>query len=494
MEPLQPGYKPSLMIIFAYLGEIHAERHQRTKRKSDLDEALWATQLALSISSADHPITATLLNNLANGLWRRYRSGGHEDDLHRALDYGFQALELLSREDSNRATVLGALGAIRASLYDCRGDFQDLQEAISITRKSIDIATRCAGNALVILFNNLGAYLWIQYCLTNRVEDLDDSVVSFVKALEYATDNTVDRVTCLINSGHVLTQRYHRTRQLQDLNCALENAKEVVRLDPQNEDLATLLKRLDHFLDRRHDPTSSVHWSKSHGNANLELGKFLMLLAVFILIVAMYAYHLRTEILLSIVAFPIGIIYHWMCSRRPTAEQRISIEDYFAPISSMRRLLGSQGGSHEYTPKLLAVPLIPVPSASSLRGIQTSDFSAYSSLLYNQRLESIQSVKPEREVKSRSSTGHRRDRSEKVHKGRHSDHRPVSPPRGSHNGIPTIGVMAPSGFVNSELRKESFSSVVRNARPQAEVELSRNEIGSSRRQREAHLVSSCPPW
>jgi tetratricopeptide (TPR) repeat protein len=482
------------MMIFACLGEIHAERHQRTKRKADLDEAVWATQLALSISSAEHPITATLLNNLANGLWRRYRFGGHEDDLHRALDYGFQALELLSQEDSNQATVLGALGAIRASLYDCRGDFQDLQEAISITRKSIDIATRCAGSALVILFNNLGVYLWIQYCLTNRVDDLDDSAVSFVKALEYATDNTVDRVTCLINSGHVLTQRYHRTRQLQDLNCALENSKEVVRLDPQNEDLATLLKRLDRFLDRRRDPTSSVHWSKSHGNANLMLGKLLILSAVFVLIFAMYAYHLRTEILLSIVAFPIGIIYHWMSSRRPTAERRISKEDYFAPISSMRRFLGSQGGSHEYTPKLLAVPLIPVPSASSLRGIQSSNFSAYSSILYNQRRQSIQSMKSERENKRRFSTGHHRDRVEKVHKGRHSGYRPMSPPRGSHNETPTIGVMAPSGFVNYELQKESLSSVVRNARPEAEVGLSRNETGSSCRQREAHLVSSCPPW
>jgi hypothetical protein len=211
------------------------------------------------------------------------------------------------------------------------------------------------------------------------------------------------------------------------------------------------------------------------------------------LIVAMYAYHPRTEILLSIVAFPSGIIYHWMISRRPTAKQRISMEDAFAPISSIREHLGSLGGSHEYAPKLLAMPLIPVPFASSLRGIQTSDFSEYSSLLYNQRRQSIHSVRPERVVKSRPSTCNHRDRDEKVHKGRHRGHRPMSPPRGGHNGIPTAAVTTPSLFVKCESPKDSFPPVVRNVRPQVEVELSRNEMGSSRRKRETHVVGSYPP-
>lgn len=99
MESLQPGYKPSLVMIFACLGEIHAERHHRTKRKVDLDEAIWATKLGLSISAADHPLTAILLNNLANELWRRYRYSGHENDLHQALDYGFRALGIGSARD-----------------------------------------------------------------------------------------------------------------------------------------------------------------------------------------------------------------------------------------------------------------------------------------------------------------------------------------------------------------------------------------------------------
>ncbi|KAJ5379558.1 hypothetical protein N7509_012677 [Penicillium cosmopolitanum] len=491
MESLRPGYKPSLMMIFACLGDIHAERHQKTKRKADLDEAVWATRLALRISSADHPITTTLLNNLANGLWRRYRSTGHEDDLHQALFYGLQASETLFRvEDSDRAAVSGALGAIRGSLYDCRGDFQDLQEAISITRRSIDTATRWADTASVILFNNLGAYLWTQYCLTGRREDLDESVVTFVKALECLTDNTVDRVTCLINSGHVLAQRYHHTRQLEDLSCALQTAQEAMHLDPQNGDLTTLLKRLDRFLDRRHEPKSPVHWPKTHWNANIESGNPLILLAVFIFIVAMYAYQLRTEILFSMVAFPCGIICHWMISRRPTAKQRISLKDNFASISSMREHLASLGKSNEYNPKLLAVPLIKVPFASSLRGIQTSDFSTYSSLSYNGRRQSIHSVKSEHLVENRPSTGHRRDGDVKVHKGRYRGHRLMSPPRAGH-GIPTIAATTPYVCVKSDYPK-CFHPVMQNAIPQVEEDLSRNEMGSSRRQRETHVVGSYP--
>lgn len=346
----------------------------------------------------------------------------------------------------------------------------------------------------MISFNNLGAYLWTQYCLAGREEDLDNSVVSFVKALECATNDTVDRVTCLINSGYVLTQRYHRTGRLQDLECALDNAQEAMRLDPPNRDLATLLKCLDRFLERRRESTSSVHWSKSHGNsnANRKLWTLLILLVVFIFIVAMYVYHFKTEILLSIVAFPIGIISHWIISARPTAEQRISLKDYSPLVSSTRGLLDRRRRSHEYNPKVLAVPLIPLPFASSLRDIQTSDFSAYASSLYHQRRQSLQSVKSERKVRSRSSTGYRRDRDERVYKARHGGHRPVSHRR-IHQETPNMGNMTPSGSVSPEFGNKSFPSIVREVRSQAEIELSRNVMGSSRRQREAYVVGFCPP-
>lgn len=490
MESLQPGHKPSLVMIFACLGDIHAERHHKLKRKADLDEAVWATRLALSISSADHPITLTLLNNLANGLWRRYQSTGQKEDLHQALFYGLQASHSASREDSDQVAVLGTLGAIRASIYICRDDFQDLQEAISITRRSIRIATRCAGTAPVFLFNNLGVYLWMQHCITGRREDLDESVVSFGNALGCSTDNSVDRMTCLINSGQVLTQRYHRTGQLEDLSQALENAQEAMRLDPQNEDLSTFLKCLDHSLDRRGGPISPLDWLKGLWNARRELGKLLMPLAIFSMIVTVYVYLPRTDILFSIFAFPTGIIYHWMTSQRPTAEQRIAMKRKSALTTSMRENLCPLGGLYEYTPKVLAAPLIPVPFASSLRGIQISDFSAHPSLLYSQRRRSINSVTSEWVAKSRSLSIHPRKRDEKVHKGRHRGHRLVSPPRGGSNEISIIADNTSTAFAKCELPKGSLPSVVQKTRSQIEAELSRNKMDSSRGKQKAHVVSS----
>ncbi|KAJ5733167.1 hypothetical protein N7533_013614 [Penicillium manginii] len=488
MGSLQPGYKPSLVLIFASLGDIHAERYHKTKRKADLDEAIWATRLALSISSADHPLTTTLLNNLGNGLWRRYRSASQEDDLHQALYYSLQAVDSLSWEDSNLADVLGTLGAIRASLYDCRGDFQDLQEAISITRRSIDIATQCARTAPVIIFNNLGVYLWTQYRLTDHREDLDDSISTLVKAVKFPTENTVERVTCLINSGYVLTQRYHRTGQLQDLSCALEHAQEAVRLDPQNGDLTTLLKFLDRFIDQHREPISSVHCSESRWNLNRFSGKILMALFVLILIATIYAYHPRVELLLSIVAFPSGIIYHWLVSRRPNTEPRISKQYHFMPILSLREHIGTLGKSKEFTPKVLEVPLIPVPSVSSLRGIQTSNFSAYTSALYHQRRQSIHPVKTGLVGESRFLTDRHRAKEEKVHKTKYRGHRLMSLPRLSHDEIPTISAKTPGVSGKCESPKNSVPSVLQIARLPAEVQLSRNEMGSAYRQPETHVV------
>lgn len=469
MGSLQPGYKPSLVMIFACLGDIHAERHQKTKRKADLDEAISATRLALSISSADHPINTTLLNNLANGLWQRYQSIENEDDLHQALFYALQALDSISHDDSNRAAVLATLGAIRASFYECHGEYQNLQEAIVGTRKSIDITIQCEGAASLALLNNLGAYMWTQYGLTSRREDLDQSVISFFKALESESDSTADRVGCLVNCVQVLNQRYHRTGQLEDLSRALEIAQEAMRLDPENADLATLLKHLDHFLDRRRGHQFQGHWSKGEWKMGRELWKLLILLTTLLTILAMYHYHFRTEILLSMIAFPCGIMFRSILNRSPQPKKN-TMKNTFRSLKFVGALFGPRDGPQEYTPKLLAVPLIPVPFTSSLRGIQTSDVSAYSSLLHKQR----QSSNSDRGVRRRSPVGHERGRNTQRHKGRHaSGHRPMSPHE-RHPGKLFIAATSPGPLMRRESPQRHLSSAPRTIRPQVEVEFSRN--------------------
>ena len=482
MGTLQPGYKPSLVMIFACLGDIHAERHQKTKRKADLDEAISATRLALSISSADHPINTTLLNNLANGLWKRYQSIGNEDDLHQALFYGLQASDSISHDDSNRAAVLATLGAIRASFYECQGEYQNIfQEAIAATRKSIDITIRCEGAASLALLNNLGAYLWTQYTLTSRREDLDQSVIWLFKALESPKGNTADRVTCLINCVQVLNQRYHRTGQLEDLSCALEIAQEAMRLDPGNADLAMLLKDLDHFLDRRRGRQFQPPWSKSQWKTSRELWKPLMLLASLLTILAMYHYNFRTEILLSMIAFPCGLMFRSILSRNSRPKKN-TVKNTFRSLTFVGALFGPRDGLQEYTPKLLAVPLIPVPFTSSLRGIQTSDVSAYSSSLHNQRLSS----NSDRVVRRRSPVGHARGQK---HKGRHHGHRPVSP-RERHHRMPIIATTTPSVVAGRESPKRHLSPAPRSIGPQVEVEVefSRND-GSMQQLESIHTDS-----
>jgi hypothetical protein len=81
-------------------------------------------------------------------------------------------------------------------------------------------------------------------------------------------------------------------------------------LDPRNRDLVTLLRGLDRFLERRRDPASTMSWSKRLRLATVKRGKFSLLLAILLFIIATYIYHPRTEILLSVIAFPSGIICH----------------------------------------------------------------------------------------------------------------------------------------------------------------------------------------
>lgn len=363
-------------MIFAYLGDIHASRHQTAGRKTDLDEAVSATRLAISISTADNPMSTTLLNNLGNLLLRRYNNHtSHEDDLHQALEYVLRAGDFLQRkrEQKHAPSVLATLGAIRACLYDRMGDVRDLEEAILKTRNSIRLAADSAITTRGTLFNNLGSLLCRRYQLTGKGEDQDESIVSFVRALECFPEDTREMVTCLINSSLVLTQRYGRTGQLDDLGRALHYTQKAMQLDPDNGDLVSLLKDLDGFLNRRRK-TAGLY---SHWPRPAKAPKLLLMLSSLLALIEPYLYSIITGALLILGAFLGGIFYNRMIDWHAVQGKRFSMgysmSHFWNPqYHRFPRSSVSAGRSEKFMPKLLDVPLIEVPFASSLRGTQPS--------------------------------------------------------------------------------------------------------------------------
>ncbi|PYH87659.1 hypothetical protein BO71DRAFT_489398 [Aspergillus ellipticus CBS 707.79] len=338
------GYKPTLASIFAGLGDIHAARYQRTGTRHDLEEAVAATRLAVSISTPDHPITPALVSNLANLLWRCYcKDIDSEDRLHQALFYALEAVNLPQAE-SHRATVLGTLGTVRASRYDRGGDPQDLEEAIAVMEESIETGNRCSAATRASLFNNLGALLWRRYKLTSRRKDLDESIVCLSDAVTCGPDNT-EPVTSLINSGQVLALRYERTGQLDDLSHALARAQDAMQLDPKNPDLAALLDRLDRFLERRRET----------GGA----GKVWKLLD--------WCIEARVSCDTRAGVWSGWDILVWSCSGGMGFCDCVLWWGFVAAGGRTARV-GDIGGSGEFVPKLVAVPLIAIAQVSTLRG------------------------------------------------------------------------------------------------------------------------------
>ncbi|PLN77306.1 hypothetical protein BDW42DRAFT_5666 [Aspergillus taichungensis] len=353
---------PSLMMIFASLGDIHATRYQKTGRPADLKEAISATRIALSISAADDPLSPTLLNNLGSLLLRRHHVLGELDDLDLALYYTRQTLDFISVEDNRFPLVLATFGAVRATRYDEQDDFADLEVAISKIQESLELRPKDE-TLHISLFNNLGALLWRRYRLTGRPQELDESILSLSKALEGKSNSSTERVACLINCGFAFVQRYRLVEQLGDLDSALRHAQEAMHLDPGNHQLSVLLRGLDTFLERRRDHSLPQSAAKGPWLRMSAVLGFAALLAYSLLVSLFYWIGISPTILLTLTTLLGGILGKRGVDQLFRGRGNLAFSR--SPFACVSITGGSKADGH--VPKILPTPLIAVPLSSSLR-------------------------------------------------------------------------------------------------------------------------------
>ncbi|PKY00860.1 hypothetical protein P168DRAFT_65712 [Aspergillus campestris IBT 28561] len=376
MEPFRSVCEPSsLTMIFASLGDIHATRHQKTGRHSDLKEAISATRLALRSSASDDPLSQTLSNNLGSLLLRCHLDLGEQDDLDLALYYTRQALDSISVDDKRFPLVLTTIGTVHATRYDRQGDFADLEVAICKIQESLEL--RPMDETLHIsLFNNLGALLWRRYRLTGRPLELDDSILYLSKALEGISENTTERVACLINCGFAFVRRYRLVEQLGDLDSALRHAREVMQLDPDNHRLGILLSGLDTFLEHRRDHTLPQRAAKGSWFRMPAVPGSAILLTYLLLMALCYWMGISPSILLTLTTFLGGAVVKWVVDQyvfRGGGNPNFPRPPFASVLRTGKATTTGSSKADDYFPKILPAPLIAVTFSSSLRGSRKLD-------------------------------------------------------------------------------------------------------------------------
>ncbi|KAF7348382.1 Aromatic di-alanine and TPR containing protein [Mycena sanguinolenta] len=275
-------------------------------RIADINISIEAHETGLSLLPPDHHNRALILRNLAQSFRTRFHHFNDPVDMDRSLLSQQQAIDLLADNDPDIAQHLDALGTAYLQRFYAGRNVEDVQNAIAHiqrarnrvkfgTRDYFSISTHLA-MALTCLYEGLGqltvideavkilaeperlfrksdprlpdALLQLSFALrmrfvgTGTLSDIDDAIRHSLNAISLLSINTNPRTVSRLHE-HVSGCYFHRfvrLRDLDDLELAVSNARDSVKVSPKEFTLA-LPGRYTHLgsmLRCHYDATQSM--------------------------------------------------------------------------------------------------------------------------------------------------------------------------------------------------------------------------------------------
>jgi RNA polymerase sigma factor (sigma-70 family) len=117
--------------------------------------------------------------------------------------------------------------------FERSGDDRDLEEAIQIARRAVEIASGGSGEEAAAL-SNLGAALLRRSERTGQSADLGEATEVLRRAVEIASGGSGEEAAALSNLGAALLRRSERTGQSADLDEATEVLRRAVSVAPSS--------------------------------------------------------------------------------------------------------------------------------------------------------------------------------------------------------------------------------------------------------------------
>lgn len=203
-------------------------RYSTTGALSDLDECIDAAEAEVSEPTAgtSHAEAKTMLSGL---YLVRYQVTGRSIDLDRAIGYSRDAA--FDEQAHDRAARLSNLGLALQARYESAGHLSDLDEAIALHRRAIEVASAADPSSARHL-SNLGVALRLRYESIANPGDLDLAIGVTRSAVEATPHDHPERFRHLGNLGLVLRERYERDRVHEDLGAAVAAGREAVAVLP----------------------------------------------------------------------------------------------------------------------------------------------------------------------------------------------------------------------------------------------------------------------
>ncbi|KAG9002335.1 hypothetical protein FRB94_003993 [Tulasnella sp. JGI-2019a] len=224
------------------------EQFERTKDRSELDNAIRYIEQAMDLLHEGHPARADAL--LLKG--KLLMTGFHDRVNRRQLDRGIEcfqeALKLSPEGDQGISSLLDTLGLCFLTRFEQDGNRSDLDQSVDYYREVLDLRPEGHPDRSASL-SHLASGLWRRFEHKGDRNDLDQSVNYNREALDLRPEGHPERSGSLSNLANGLLTRFEQNGDRNDLDQSIDYYKEALDLRPEGhasrpESLSNLAKGL----------------------------------------------------------------------------------------------------------------------------------------------------------------------------------------------------------------------------------------------------------
>ncbi|GJE97949.1 CHAT domain-containing protein [Phanerochaete sordida] len=194
-----------------------------------LEESVSRANDALAACGQGNRHRAMILNSLASSFGNRFV----REDLNKSISFGYEALALCPPGHAGRIFILGSLAQSIMSRFMINGHTDDLNEALSLFQKTLELAPDAAESPIrMSCILALAGGLSARFHWTGNLDDISDGIKYGYEALSLCPKDHPGRLGNLATLASSLGERFIQMGQLQDSTRGIEFLHEALALCP----------------------------------------------------------------------------------------------------------------------------------------------------------------------------------------------------------------------------------------------------------------------
>ncbi|MGW4810902.1 CHAT domain-containing protein [Kitasatospora cineracea] len=163
---------------------------------------------------------AGVLYNLGGALRDRYRRSGFPADLEEALTMSRASVDAASREHPGRAMFLSGFASCLLLRFESTGDVSSLNHSIDVSRTVVELVPT-GSTARPLRLDMLGNALLARYDVLGGVADLEEAIELHTDAVNQSGAQQIHRNALVNNLATAVWRRFERFGDPNDLNRAI---------------------------------------------------------------------------------------------------------------------------------------------------------------------------------------------------------------------------------------------------------------------------------